>query len=276
MTAAPLGPSNDCLFSTLSDHYYGIYGPRSEAFLLSLLGQVLVVLLLIWSTTYVIHGPTVVPRLPSELASRIPVIFRGPSGGGGGTFHKLPPSRGALPPASLIQLAPANVMLPKEMPRLAVPESVEVAPDVKLPLGTQVGDPWALSKILSNGPGGARGAGGGCCDGVGPGSGPAAGPGPGGRFIAGRDGVTVPRAIYSPEPTFSDEARKSKTQGSVVLLLRVGADGRTHDVRVQSSLGMGLDEKAIEAVRAWRFLPSMYEGKPVDAQIAIEVNFHLY
>lgn len=167
-------------------------------------------------------------------------------------------------------------MQPKEMPKLAVPQSAELAPEIKLSAGTQIGDPWAISRILSNGPGGPGGVGEGCCNGVGPDGGPGAGPGPGGRYIAGLNGVTLPRAIYSPEPTFSDEARKSKTQGNVVLLLNVGADGRAHDVRVQSSLGMGLDEKAIEAVSTWRFLPATYKGKPVDAQIAIEVNFHLY
>ena len=82
--------------------------------------------------------------------------------------------------------------------------------------------------------------------------------------------------VYGPEPSFSDEARKSKTQGSVVLLLVVGADRRTYDISVQRSLGMGLDEKAIDAVRTWRFHPATLNGQPVAAQIAVEVNFHLY
>jgi len=89
-------------------------------------------------------------------------------------------------------------------------------------------------------------------------------------------GVIVPRLIYNPEPTFSDEARKSKTQGSVTLILVVGADGHTCDIHVQSSLGMGLDEKATEAVRRWRFEPAKFNGQPVATQIAVEVNFHLY
>ena len=62
-------------------------------------------------------------------------------------------------------------------------------------------------------------------------------------------GVTAPRLIYGPEPEFSEEARKARFQGTVVLWLVVGPDGRTHDIRVQQSLGMGLDEKAIEAIR---------------------------
>jgi TonB family protein len=88
--------------------------------------------------------------------------------------------------------------------------------------------------------------------------------------------VTVPRVIFSPEPAFSDEARKSKTQGVVVLMLVVGKDGHPYDVYVQQSLGMGLDEKAIEAVRSWRFRPATFGGQPVATQIAVEVQFHLY
>jgi TonB family protein len=90
------------------------------------------------------------------------------------------------------------------------------------------------------------------------------------------EGVTLPRAIFNPEPSFSDEARKSKTQGIVLLVLVVGADGHPRDIRVRNSLGMGLDEKAITAVNMWRFQPATLHGQPVAAQIAVEVNFRLY
>jgi len=86
----------------------------------------------------------------------------------------------------------------------------------------------------------------------------------------------VPQVIYNPEPSFSDEARKAKVQGMVLLLLIVGKDGRPYDVRVGQSLGMGLDEKAIEAVGRWRFRPATLNGQPVATQIAVEVDFHLY
>lgn len=89
-------------------------------------------------------------------------------------------------------------------------------------------------------------------------------------------GVTAPEAIYSPEPTFSDEARKSKTQGTVLLMLVVGQDGRTYDIRVMQSMGMGLDEKAMEAVSHWRFRPATLSGKPVATRIEVQVDFHLY
>lgn len=86
----------------------------------------------------------------------------------------------------------------------------------------------------------------------------------------------MPEVIYNPEPSFSDEARKAKVQGVVVLLVIVGKDGRTYGVRVGQSLGMGLDEKAIEAVGRWRFRPATLNGQPVATQIAVEVDFHLY
>ena len=82
--------------------------------------------------------------------------------------------------------------------------------------------------------------------------------------------------IYAPEPEFSEEARKAKYQGVCTLGLIVGADGRPSNIRVLSSLGMGLDEKAIEAVKNWKFEPAMKDGHPVRVEIAVEVDFHLY
>jgi TonB family protein len=156
-------------------------------------------------------------------------------------------------------------------------ETVMVAPDIKLPQGGQIGDPTSqFSKILSNGPGGRGGIGPGSGDGIGPSTGPGVGNGPPGIFPAGKMGVTVPQVIFNPEPSFSDEARKAKAQGIVLLLLVVGKDGRPYDIRVRQSLGMGLDEKAIEAVNRWRFRPATLNGQPVATQIAVQVDFHLY
>ena len=190
----------------------------------------------------------------------------------------IPASHGNLPKASLdTQLVPPTVILPKEPPKLPVEQSVVVAPEVQLPPGGQIGDPASqFSQMLSNGPGGPGGIGPGCCDGIGPSNGPGVGPGPSEIYPAGKMGVTVPQVIFDPEPSFSDEARKAKAQGIVMLVLVVGKDGRPYDLRIGQSLGMGLDEKAIEAVQRWRFRPATLNGQPVATQIAVQVDFRLY
>ena len=87
--------------------------------------------------------------------------------------------------------------------------------------------------------------------------------------------ATAPRLIHGPAAEYSRRARKARYEGTTVLWLIVGTDGRTQDIRVAHSIGMGLDENAVKAVRNWRFQPSEYEGKPVPVQINIEVYFRL-
>jgi TonB family protein len=88
--------------------------------------------------------------------------------------------------------------------------------------------------------------------------------------------VSAPKAVFAPDPEYSEEARKAKLQGKCVLWLVVGPDGRAHDIRVAQKLGLGLDEKAIEAVKTWKCEPAMQDGKPVVVQINVEVTFRLY
>ncbi|HEX4604565.1 MAG TPA: energy transducer TonB, partial [Candidatus Angelobacter sp.] len=144
----------------------------------------------------------------------------------------------------------------------------------------QIGDPLSILAAPSNGPGVAGGIGGNAGTGVGTGKGPGRGNGDGGGCCDGTygigNGVSMPRAIYSPEPEFSEEARRSKYQGEVVLLATIGADGLPRNLTVVRSLGMGLDEKALETVRTWRFDPAKKDGRPVAVQMNIIVNFHLF
>jgi TonB family protein len=276
MTAASPGPGPN-LFSILSAREEGLYRTRREPFVFSLLGQAALMGVLLYFTSCVIRNtPEIAGRMPNF--NELPLVFSGHNGGGGGSHDLLPASHGNLPKASLNpQLAPPTVIVPKEMPRLPVEETVVVDPNIQLPQGAQVGDPTSeFSRVLSNGPGGPGGIGPGCCDGIGPSAGPGVGPGPAGIYPAGKMGVTVPQVIFDPEPSFSDEARKAKAQGIVMLLLVVGKDGHPYDVRVGQGLGMGLDEKAIEAVNRWRFRPATLNGQPVATQIAVQVDFRLY
>jgi len=142
------------------------------------------------------------------------------------------------------------------------------------------GDPMSHAVLPSNGTGSGSGIGSGSGGGVGSGKGGGFGPGEGGGTGGGvfrmGSGATPPRAIYSPEPEFSEEARKAKYQGVCTLGVIVDAQGHPTNIRVLSSLGMGLDEKAIQAVKTWRFEPAMKDGHAVPFEIAVEVDFHLY
>jgi len=89
-------------------------------------------------------------------------------------------------------------------------------------------------------------------------------------------GVTPPRPIRQTDPEFSEQARKKHFQGTCILGLIVGEDGMPRNIRIIKPLGHGLDEKAIEAVRSWKFDPARKDGKPVAVEIAVEVDFHLY
>ncbi len=88
-------------------------------------------------------------------------------------------------------------------------------------------------------------------------------------------GVSAPVLIQKVEPEYTEQARAAKYQGTVLLYVEIGPDGAPTNIRVQRSLGLGLDEKAIEAVKQWRFKPGEKDGNPVPVSATIEVNFRL-
>ena len=88
-------------------------------------------------------------------------------------------------------------------------------------------------------------------------------------------GVSAPRVIYAPNPEYSEKARKAKYSGTCTLSIVVGSDGVPRDIKVYDPVGMGLDEKAVEAVQKWRFQPARKDGHPVAVQISVEVRFQL-
>jgi TonB family protein len=97
----------------------------------------------------------------------------------------------------------------------------------------------------------------------------------GGVYSVG-GGVSAPIPIYKPEPAYSEEARKAKYQGTVVLWITVDAAGGVTDCRVVKPLGLGLDEKAVETVRTWKFKPALRSGTPVPVRVMVEVSFRLF
>ncbi len=205
-------------------------------------------------------------------------------GGGGGDHDKLVAPRGKLPKLAMTQITPPAMVIRNDNPKLVVPPTVVVPPEVKMASAAALnfGDPRSAlpagpaSNGTGMGGGIGSGSGGGIGSGTGPGVGPGFGGGTGGGIFRVGSGVSAPKALYQPEPDYSEEARKAKYQGVVVLWLIVDSNGKPRDVRVARSLGMGLDQKAIEAVRQWRFDPAKKDGTPVAVQINVEVSFHLY
>jgi TonB family protein len=201
-------------------------------------------------------------------------------GGGGGDRSPTPPSKGKLPRLSDKQFVPPTVTH-IENPKPPMEPTLIIQPDANIPKVDMnvLGDPLAKSGIASNGPGSGGGIGYGPGGGVGSGSGPGYGPGHGGNMGGGAyrigGGVSPPSVILKVEPEYSEEARKAKFQGTVVLFVVVDEKGNPRDLKVMRPLGLGLDQKAIEAVEKWKFRPGMKDGKPVAVQATIEVNFRL-
>jgi len=188
---------------------------------------------------------------------------------GGGQRSPLPALKAQLPKPAPRQFTPPLVTI--EHPALTMDPSLVAAPDAWAAPTGAIGNP--LGAI---GGGGGLGSGGGIGNGKGTGIGNGNGPGAGGSgaFNVG-NGVTAPELVSKVEPEYSEEARKAKYSGSVLLSIVVNTDGKAEDIRVVKSLGMGLDEKAIEAVQKWRFRPGKNKGVPVKVKAQIEVNFRL-
>jgi protein TonB len=193
-----------------------------------------------------------------------PKIDDGPHGGGGSP-EKAPPVQGKVPPKMQAPMAPPKLL---EAPPPTV-DIVDDIPDTKLP------NFGVANSNVKLGTGG-NGTGGG----VGNGHGMGYGDGSGGNWGGGLEHVggkvSAPYQINQVEAEFSDEARRAKYQGIVVVAIIVDKQGNPQNPRVVRALGMGLDEKAIEAVMKYKFHPAMREGKPVAVPVNVEINFRLY
>jgi TonB family protein len=202
--------------------------------------------------------PLLAPRKLSQLKAE----------GGGGQRSPLPASRGQAPPRPIAKMFVPPMAVRIENPKLAIQQAMLDAPEIA---AAEIGDPLGKLGPLSGGPGGPYGIGGG------PGTGIGKGPSPGQASVSYKDlGITEqPKLLHVEEPEYSEEARKARYQGSVLLAIDVDASGNVSNVRVLTSLGLGLDEKAKEAVLKWRFRPAFAKGRPVTAPARVMVTFHL-
>jgi periplasmic protein TonB len=259
-----------------------------------------------WLNSLLVHGlmlaamtvPFILFRPPAKPASRVthvidiapyvPPDIQGPAkktggGGGGGDRSPLAASKGALPKFSKTPLAPPQAKIEIPHPQIPVQPELLGPPELKLPAmakSSVFGDTQGVLGPASNGPGTGGGIGTGTGQGVGSGTGGGFGPGEGGGYGGGPysvgGGVSAPSCYYEPEPPFTEEARKAKYQGVVVLSAIVQPNGSISDAKVLKPLGMGLDEKAIETVKTWKCHPGEKNGAPVPVFVTVEVTFRLF
>ena len=195
---------------------------------------------------------------------------------GGGEDDPRPTRHGFLAPGSSVPLAPPRRLINAE-PVLPVPVSVfdSNAPQFPAPV-TNLGLPWMKNDSDPAGPGKKHGFGSGTDGGMGDDKGPGAGQG------EAYDGpyanvVSPPRCAYCPDPQYTEEAREAKLQGTVTLQVLVGVDGRASQIRIVKGIGLGLDERAWQSIRTWKFVPARDAARrAVPAWITVEAVFRLF
>lgn len=271
------------------DEIFKEYKFRSSSLAFSMIAHVVAVLAILFVPVWLMKQigakatNTNVELLdPSQLTLNLPPkVEKSGGGGGGGRREVIPASKGKLPRPSDIQLTPPTPKIVNLDPVLSVEPTVIVPqlnsfPDINI---ANYGDPLGIPGPPSSGPGTGGGIGTGTGGGVGSGKGGGVGPGEGGGIGGGvfrvGGGVSAPSIVYRVEPTYSEEARKAKYQGVVVLSAIVRKDGTIEIVKVVRGLGLGLDENAVQALKQWKFRPGMKNGVPVDVALNIEVNFSL-
>jgi periplasmic protein TonB len=252
-----------------------------------------------------------VATAPQQSPQPVRLVFLaipGPGGGGGGGGLRQPAparraelrgtaaERSAVPPAAIVHRKtpaarripppprPQPVERPVEPPPAATPDPMPqvVAPVATAPADTRdtagtIAEPPAPAE--SQGPGSGGGAGSGAGTGVGEGEGAGIGAGSGGGTGGGPfrpgSGITPPAIQREVKPDYTEEARRRGIAGDVILEIVVRRDGTVGDVKVLKGLDRGLDQRAIDAVRQWRFSPARRLGTPVDVVVEIAVEFKL-
>jgi len=251
------------------------FSRRGSATLISLTIHAAVVTLLFLIGGYSARVGPIAEQTIVPLLDPLTSDFGHTGRGGGGNHSPIPPSRGQLPPHREFHmpLPIASAIAPP--PLVEPPPSLTVDAHIDSKL-LQFGDPNGVPGPPSSGPGSGGGIGDGDGTGFGDQAGPGGGdgaPGNGAGSIGGR--TTAPVLVWKVDPDYSDPARRAKIQGVVLLRVAIDKSGRIEDVRVDRGIGLGLDEKAVEAVRRWKFLPGMRNGSAVAATAVVEVHFRL-
>jgi TonB family protein len=274
-----------------------------------LAGSVLAHAVLLGAFALLIGAAPVAPKpLPRfDNSSLVFLAMPGPGGGGGGGGLKqtTPPPRAELQGASRMRspvITRRTVEGPKTEPRPEPPpvpipvdkpaeppppeQKPDPAPPIVAPVATvpadardRAGLPESPSAADSRGKGTDGGAGTGAGTGIGEGTGSGIGPGSGGGTGGGPfrpgSGILPPSLLREVKPDYTEEARRRGVNGDVELEIVVRSDGTVGDVRLQRGLGYGLDQRAIDAVRQWRFSPARRQGVPVDVLVEVAVEFKL-
>jgi TonB family protein len=221
--------------------------------------------------------------IPTDIDNYRPkVSTRLTGGGGGGMRENTPASFGKLPRFAPRQFVPPMVLAVNETPILPFEPTLVGQSDVRVAMLdiSQLGLPNGVHGPASAGPGKCCGIGTGEDGGAGPGKGPGAGPGPWTGGVDGGDSriggaLVAPVLLFKTDPEYSDDARKAKLQGTVVLRIEVNTRGQAQNITVRQSVGLGLDERAIDAVRTWKFKAGTVNGRPAVVTAFVEVNFRL-
>jgi periplasmic protein TonB len=293
VTGMPLDPSST-----------GTYGPRflqpthlerARAVPLAVTGSVHLALLIALFVAALarIQGRSeqaVFDEVPPGRIVFLSTIGPGGGGGGGGLRERKPVARAErrgeqhLSSPIPVREAPPEPKPVKPKPPETPPEPL---PPIQAPVATVAADkqdkPGVTDDIKSqsdaHGPGVGGGAGTGTGTGLGQGTGPGVGPGEGGGTGGGPfrpgSGISPPRLLHEVKPDYTEEARQKGLEGEVVMEIVVRQNGSVGDVKVLHGMGLGLDQRAIEAVRQWRFTPANRFGQPVDVIVEVSVEFRL-
>lgn len=241
-------------------------------------------------------GSAPAPARTDSSADAVRLVFLalpgpGGGGGGGGLRQRLPPPRamrkGAMSVSSPMPDRKPPVSVEPAPPKPEPPPPPPAAEAVKAPVATVASDQGDQKGVLekappespSRGPGAGGGVGTGTGTGIGEGDGTGLGDGEGGGTGGGPyrpgSGIDPPRLLREVKPDYTDEARRAGIVGEVLLEIVVRRDGGVGDVSVVRGLGRGLDGRAVDAVRQWRFSPARRRGTPVDVLVEVAVEFRL-